>query len=82
MFKRIDESPLLVRLLARVSNFLARRKGLPMVVGILLIIVAMIIELLNISLGSPVLQVIHIVLHYGGLLLALIGFLLAEPLGK
>jgi len=82
MFKRIDESPFLVRLLARISSYLASHKGLPVVVGIVLILVATIVEVINISFNSPALELVQVVLHSGGLLLALIGLLLAEPLGK
>lgn len=82
MYKRIDESPLLVRILARLSGFLAGHKGLPTVIGIMLIIIAMIIELVNISLASAGLEVVRVLLHNGGLILALIGLLLAAPLGK
>lgn len=82
MFKRIDESPFLVKLLARVSNYLARRKGLPILVGVLLILLATILELVNIAVASSVLEVVHVLLHGGGLLLSLVGVLLAEPLGK
>jgi len=82
MFKRIDESPFLVKLLARVSNYLARRKGLPILVGVLLILLATILELVNIAVASSALEVVHVLLHGGGLLLSLVGVLLAEPLGK
>lgn len=82
MFKRIDESPLLVRLLARFSAFLSKNKGLPVVVGIALIVVATILQVINVSANSATLELFQIVIQAVGLLLALIGLLLAEPLGK
>jgi len=82
MFKHIDESPLLIRALARLSNYLARHKGLPMIVGIIMIVVATILELWNISAGSAALAAIQVLLRNGGIVVALIGFLLVEPLGK
>ncbi|MCA9914092.1 MAG: hypothetical protein KC496_12120 [Anaerolineae bacterium] len=82
MFKQIDESPLLIRALARLSNYLSRHKGLPMILGVIMIILATIVELVNVSVGSDLLAVIQILLRNVGILITLIGFLLVEPLGK
>lgn len=81
MFKQIDQSPFLIRLLKNLSDFLARQRGLPIVVGIIFIIGGFVVELINVGVGSPALEVTHIILHNVGLLSALIGFLLIEPLG-
>lgn len=81
MFRKIDESPWLIRQLQTASSTLARRRGLPVVLGIALIIVSMVVELLNIALGSPLLGAIQIILHHIGLLIALIGLLMIQPLG-
>ena len=38
MFKRIDRSPTLARLLERLSATLARQRGLPIVLGVILVV--------------------------------------------
>jgi uncharacterized membrane protein HdeD (DUF308 family) len=80
--KRIDESPLLTRLLQRVSDMLARQRGLPIVLGIVLIIASLIVQAINVFAGNTWLQMAGIVLLHVGVLTALIGLLLATPLGK
>lgn len=82
MLKKIDSSQVLVRLLERLSTLLARRRGLPAVIGIVMIIVAFILELANVQASNQVIEVLQIVLRNGGILVALIGLLLAEPLGE
>jgi hypothetical protein len=82
MLKKIDSSQLLVRFLERLSTLLARRRGLPVVAGILLIALGFIVELINTGVGLSSLEIIHVILHNVGVLIALIGLLLAEPLGE
>jgi len=82
MLKKIDSSQFLVRFLERLSTLLARRRGLPAVVGILLITSGFAIELINVGVDMKLLEVIHITLRNIGVLVALIGLLLAEPLGE
>ncbi len=82
MFRRIDRSALLARWIERLSTFLARRRGLPVVVGILLVIVSFGLQVLDIYAASQGLRLLAVVLQNIGILLALIGLLLAEPLGK
>jgi hypothetical protein len=82
MFKRIDRSASLARLIEWLSEFLARRRGLPVVVGIMLVIVSFIIQVINVSAVSPVLQLVGIIVQHVGILVALIGLLLSQPLGK
>lgn len=82
MFKKIDQSQFLIKLLQRLSNFLARKRGLPIIVGIFLLVLAFILELINMSVQLQWLELTRVILHYVGLLSALIGLLLAEPLGK
>lgn len=81
MLKKLDSSKLLIKFLERLSTLLARRRGLPAVVGITMMILGFILELINVGIGSPALEVIHTVLRNAGVLVALIGLLLAEPLG-
>lgn len=82
MFKRIDESSFLIRTLERLSTLLARQRGLPVIIGIVLVVVGMVLQLLNVVFGSTALEVAHIVCQNLGIVVALVGLLLAEPLGK
>ena len=82
MFKRIDHSPRLAKLIELMSSFLAKRRGLPVVIGIVLIIVAFVIQLIEVYAPSQFLEVIAIIAQNVGILAALIGLLMAEPLGK
>lgn len=82
MFKRIDRSSSLARLIEWISEFLARRRGLPVVIGIVLVVVSFVIQTINVSTDSPVLQLVGVVIEHLGILIALIGMLLSQPLGK
>lgn len=82
MFKRIDRSPRLAKLIEQLSTFLAKRRGLPVIIGIALIVIGFVIQLIAVYVPSQFLEVVQIVAHNVGLLAALIGLLVAEPLGK
>ncbi|MCB9454878.1 MAG: hypothetical protein H6671_02700 [Anaerolineaceae bacterium] len=82
MFKRIDRSSSLARLIEWISEFLARRRGLPVVIGIVLVVVSFVIQVINVSANSQVLQLAGVVIEHIGVLIALIGMLLSQPLGK
>lgn len=82
MFKRIDRSQFLSKLLERLSGLLARQRGLPILIGIVCVVIAFVLQLLNFAAGSRVIEIVATVLHSGGVLVALIGILLAEPLGR
>ncbi len=82
MFKRIDRSPALARLLERLSATMARQRGLPVVVGVALVLVSFVVGLINVAADSKALDLVWVLTHHLGLLTALIGLLLVEPLGK
>jgi hypothetical protein len=82
VFKRIDESSFLITTLERLSALLARQRGLPVIIGLVMVIIGAILQLTNIAVGSTVLEVVHVALQNLGIIVALIGLLLAEPLGK
>ena len=82
MFRRIDRSPTLSRMIERLSSLLARQRGLPVVLGIALVIIGFVIQVVNVALNSPLLEIGGLIFNSGGVLVALIGLLLAEPLGK
>lgn len=81
MFKKIDQSNILVRLLQQLSSWLAKNRGLPIIVGIVLILVSTILQLFSSSTDAT-LHTINLLLQNGGIIIALIGILLMEPLGK
>lgn len=81
MFKRIDRSPSLARLLERMSSTLARQRGLPTVIGVLLIAISFVVDLMNNGTPSQTLDLIWSITHHLGLIIAFIGLLMIEPLG-
>ena len=82
IFKSVDRSPRLAKFIANLSSLMARQRGLPVVIGIALIILSLVVQLLNVVVHSPILQAIGIIAEHVGILAGLIGLLLAEPLGK
>lgn len=82
MFKRLDRSPSIARLLERLSATLARQRGLPVVIGVLLVIISFIVRLVDVYVGSQALELIWVITHHLGIIIALIGLLLVEPLGR
>lgn len=82
MFKAIDRSLALSRLIAIVSESIAKRRGLPIVLGILITIVGFICQLLDYANPSPALSLIGFVSQSMGTLIALIGLLVSDALGK
>lgn len=82
MFKRIDRSPTLARLLERLTAALARRRGLPIVLGVILVAISFVVQLINVYNPSQTLDLLWTLTHHLGLLLALIGLLIVEPLGQ
>lgn len=81
MFKKIDQSNILLRLLQQLSSWLAKNRGLPIIVGIVLILVSTILQLFSPG-SDATLHTINLLLQNGGIIIALIGILLMEPLGK
>ena len=82
MLKRLDRSSRLARLIELLGNFLARQRGLPVVVGISLVLISFVVQLVNVFANSVVLEVIGIVVIHLGIISALVGLLLAEALGN
>ncbi len=82
MLRRLDESPVLNRLLQNVSTRMAKQRGLPVVIGIAMVLISMLVALLNVYLESKLVSAIYFILHDGGIVVALIGLLMVEPLGK
>jgi hypothetical protein len=82
MLRRIDQSPLFARLLEGSSNFVARYRGLPVILGILLVFISMLLQIGDIYSQSRILTLAGVVTHHVGVLIALIGLLIAAPIGK
>lgn len=82
MMNKIDQSKRLGRMLDLTSAGIARRRGLPIVIGILLVTVALIIQLIGYATKSDVLEIAGTIIHSVGVLFALIGLAVSTPLGK
>ncbi len=82
MMQKLDQSPGLIRLLNRTSSVFARRRGLPVITGIALVAVSLILALINLGAESQLLSLLQIIAHHVGVILALIGLLLVQPLGN
>ena len=82
MFKHLDESTFLTQLLERISDFLARRRGLPILLGLILVVISFLFQSINVFSPSQLLEFLGVVCLHVGVLLALIGLLMAEVLGQ
>jgi hypothetical protein len=80
--KKTDGSNYFVRMLENLSNFLAKRRGLPIIAGIVLVVISGILDFVALAVNQPVLDAVEIVVRTLGITIALIGILLLEPLGK
>ncbi len=74
------------RALGRVINFfstrLAHYRGVPLVIGLLLIVISFVTHLIATITGSTAWQVVAFTLLHAAIFVGLLGILLAEPLGK
>lgn len=82
MFKRLDQSSAVAKIIASVSEFMAKRRGLPVVIGIVIVALSFVIQLIDAFAPSRFLNVLGVVMQNLGILTALVGLLLAEALGK
>lgn len=80
--RRIDQSSAIARLLERFSSGLARQRGLPVVIGIILLVISFVVHLAGINTPSATLDLIWSITHHLGLVIAFVGLLLIEPLGR
>lgn len=81
MFRWIDESEYLIKKLKQLSDLLARQRALPIVIGIACIVASAVLEYTNLGLNSTFLEVFQIFFHHFGIITALIGLLVIQPLG-
>lgn len=82
MLRRIDKSKFLSKLFDQLSGLLARQRGLPVVMGIGLIVIALLLQVVNFFWPAPLFEFLAIVLNSIGVIAALVGLLLATPLGR
>jgi hypothetical protein len=82
MNNRLDRSQTLIRVLKIVSTWLAKQRGLPIVVGVIFIIGGGTLEFLNVAFESPAVSMVEIIFRTFGLATALVGILMLEPLGQ
>ena len=82
MLRRIDQSPLFARVLEGTSNFISRYRGLPVIIGVVLLIISMVLQIADVYADNQIMQVVGIITHHIGVLIALVGLLLATPIGK
>lgn len=82
MLDRIDRNPQLLQLIRSLSNVLARQRGLPVVIGVVLVIIGFVFQVVQVFAPSVLVDFLGVAFHNVGILTALIGLLMAEPLGK
>ena len=82
MFKRLDRSKFLLKFTDQFTTVMAKRRGLPIVVGILFVIIGFALQIVDIYVENSIIQLLGVITHSGGTLLALIGIVLANPLGQ
>ncbi|MBE2182329.1 MAG: hypothetical protein IAE89_02780 [Anaerolineae bacterium] len=82
MYKRIDQSSRVARMLESLSSGLAKRRGLPIIIGIGMIIIAFAAQILNLIAPSNLWEWVWAITLHVGLITALIGIVMAEPLGR
>jgi hypothetical protein len=83
VFRQIDRSAWLTDLIKRLSTGLSRRRGLPLIVAIVVIILSLILHLLALAFpGSGLMLACAFTVLHVGLLIGFIGIVLMEPLGR
>ena len=80
--ERLNRSRTLGGLIAFFSRYLANYRGIPILAGILGVLISLVFQLVGIAFEIRGLLVGGVVVLHCALLVALIGVLLAEPLGK
>ena len=82
MRNQIDRSQRLARIIEWLSNWLAERRGLPPMVGIGITLLGWIALIVNVFFQNIFVELFGVIFQGFGIILALIGILLFEPLGK
>ncbi len=82
MFRNIDRSKRLSRLLDEVSNTTAQRRGVPILIGVAFIMVSFVLQAVGVYADARLIDLLGVICLHVGVLTALIGILLVAPLGK
>jgi hypothetical protein len=82
MFKNLDRSRRVSRILDQVSNSTAQRRGVPVLVGITLVVASLILQSIGVYADSRAVDLLGVICLHLGVLTALMGILLFAPLGK
>ena len=83
MYRQIDRSPRFGAWLQQLSNNLARRRGLPIMIAIALVFLSLIVHLIaDVTPASPFIHILADLLLHIGILTGLIGILLSEAVGR
>lgn len=82
MLKRFDESPTIARLFEGLTAALAKRRGLPVVIGVVFVVISLILQSVFVFTRSPVVELLGVIALHVGILSALLGLVLAEALGR
>jgi hypothetical protein len=82
VYTSLDESPRLRELIKWLSNTLAAQRGLPIMTAVGLTVLSLIVHLLWIATNNVWIGVIGFLLLHIAIITALLGILLAEPLGR
>ncbi len=81
MFNWLDRSPALAKLLEKISTAMSRRRGLPVVIGVGCVVISFVLQTINVFAGNMALELVGVIVLHVGVLIALIGLLMAEALG-
>lgn len=81
MFKRLDRSRFLISLLKRLSDIFAVKRGLPVILGLILLLIGLVFQVVNVFSPSEMVELLGVIFNGLGVLTAIIGFLLITPLG-
>ena len=82
MLKHIDRSQRLNKLIQKLSEGTAKQRGLPVVIGIILIVISMALQSIDVFTDSNIIELLGVLAHHLGVLIALVGLTIAVPLGK
>ncbi len=82
MLRKVDRSKGIATFLESFSARMAKQRGLAIMIGIGLVIVSFIVSLINTASPTPLLDWIWTITHHLGIIIALIGIMLVEPLGR
>jgi hypothetical protein len=82
LLARFDKSERIAKLLDGTSDWLAPRRGVPIMIAIALIVISFLIQIALLVIDHPIAELCGFTVLHLGILIALIGILLAEPIGR